>query len=104
MAFDINNKDELQKCVEAGEKFKELENNQIYQLIEDRVLKPLERASFQSFGNVMATDTQAIINCQIRKKAVDLFREQWRVVINEGTVARQKLEGKFDNESGLSDY
>ena len=77
--------------IKAGKELEDLQKNKVLEIIEAWILIPLENEAFNSFGNVLPTDTEKIMEVQIKQKAVTLFRNTWANIVFQGKQAQDQL-------------
>ena len=93
--------DELVEAEKAGKILIDFEANGVLKTIEAWILNPLEVQAFEAFGNVKPDDTNAIMEVQVKKKAVQMFRSQWKRIVDNGKIATAELSGKLTGEEDI---
>jgi len=78
--------------IKIGKEFKDFEKNGVLEAIEAWILVPLENEAFNEFGKITPTDSNAIMEVQIKQKAVELFRISWMNLVYKGQLAQEELE------------
>lgn len=82
---------QLEEQARLGDKMKSFLKDGAYQILNDEILEPLDRAAFEAFKKVNARDELAVVETQMMSKIIDRIKKTIEEKIALGDYARQEL-------------
>lgn len=82
---------EIEERARLGDILADFANNGSLAILEDHILKPLDRGAFETFKKVDPSNLAEVMQTQMMSKVIDRIRQEIHSKIEEGKLAKQTL-------------
>lgn len=85
----------LEEKAHAGDAMRDFLNNGSYDLLNKKILEPMERAAFEVFKKIKADDHIGIVEAQMMSKVINQIRSTIESIIQEGQLAQETIRTSY---------